>query len=225
MISQHSIIGFSQINTLRVNKNQINYSQLENLNWQVKPPQEDEYFDHGKPKKNFSISREDYCETRESAYHVVSIRPFSLWNKFLLKFSPDIVPIKYNKGLLRSGYWYFRHHVCNANDEEFFAYHLHPEDINFNTNFFKEYRIKLTIIYNNSRYISINAFDFLTIGDVFDGLLKCPIWSNYYSFTVSDNLHKFDILDFMFKIKYFVDHNILHDGSIILISKNSRFLF
>ena len=38
----------------------------------------------------------------------------------------------------------------------------------------------------------------------------------------SDNLHKFDLVDFMFTIKYFVEHNILHDGSIILIKKTIK---
>ena len=218
MLFQHSIDGYSKIPTITQKTKQTEFNQLENLWWQVKPPNVDEYFNVDSPK-DFSKSREDYCETREKAYQIVSKRPFSFWNKCKLKYCPIVYPIKYNKGLLRCGFWFYRYYLYNANNEEFFAYHLHPEDINFETNFYKEHRIKLTIIYNNIQYITINAFDFLTIGDLLNDFLKYPIWSNFYSFTVSDNLHKFDLVDFMFKIKYFVDHNILHDGSIILIKK------
>ena len=67
----------------------------------------------------------------------------------------------------------------------------------------------------------------MAIGDTLNILLKYPLWSNYYLFIVQDNLYQFDNIDYSLKIKYFVEHNILHDGSIILIHKlpDKRFMF
>ena len=234
MLSHQSSNGYSKIPTITIDENPIEFKQLENLKidqlenlkYQVKPPKVDEYFKNDMPR-DFTRCRHDFRETRKEGYKFVSTRSFSFWNKFKLKHFPYVRKIKPNKGLLYSNFWFCRYYLYDENNEEFFAYYLHPEDLNFDTDFYKKYRIKLTLIFENTKYITFNAFNFLTIGAVLDTFLKYPIWSNFYSFTVSDNLHQFDLIDFMLKIKYFVDHNILHDGSIILIEKlpDKKFIF
>ena len=218
----YSLNGYSKIITITPQNYQLDFDKLENLNHQIQSPKYDGYF-HPSAPKDFRIRRYDFCKTREESNEIISKWSFSLWDKFKLVHCPTIITIinfqKHNQGLLYSTIWRFRRFLYNANNEEFFAYHLHPEDINFDTDFYKESRIQLTIVYNNIKYIIINAFDFMTIGDLLDSFLKYPIWSKFYSIKVQDNSHEFDLFDFSLRIKYFVEHSILHDGSIILIQK------
>ena len=88
----------------------------------------------------------DFYETREESYEIVSNLSLSCWDKFKIKYFPHIAGYRQNKGLLYSFFWFNRRFFYNANNEEFFAYQLHPEDVNFNTQFYKENRIKLTLI-------------------------------------------------------------------------------
>ena len=217
LFHHHSLDGYSKLPTPSSKNTQIDFNKLENLNYQITPPEKDLYFDPILYKINYRKFRIDSRKSREESQKMISQWSFSFWDFFKLKFFPTIY----------SQYWYQRKTIYIANNEEFFAYQFHPEDVNFDTDFYKENRIKLTIVFNGEKYITINAFDFLAIGDVFNICLKYPIWTKFYSFTVQDNLHEFDLIDFGLQINYFVQNNILHDGSIILIDKlpTKRFLF
>ena len=227
MFPQHSFEGYTKIPTITqqsIQNNQKDFENSENLKYQIIAPISDFYFDPNIYHVDFRYFRIDSYNRREESKQMISQYSFS--DFFRLKYFPNIYYCVYGKGLLYGQYWFHRKTVYIANDEEFFAYLLHPEDVNFDTQFYKENRIKLTIIFNNIQYITINAFDFMAIGDTLNMLLKYPLLSNFYSFTVQDNLYQFDLDDFALKIKYFVKHNILHDGSIILIQKPAkRFIF
>ena len=220
MLSQHSLEGYSRIPTLIQQKkqnNQFDFENLQNLKYQIKLPKYAIDFPYME-KNYYHFYKFEFCETLEDSYKQSSKWNFSSWDRYTIKHSPSVINYFPGHGLLQSEYWYWRRSVYNIS-QEFFAYQLHPEDVNFDSDFQKENRIKLTIVFNHIQYITINAFDFMMVGDTLNILLKYPLWSKIYSFTVYDNLYEFDLPDFMLQIKYFVKHNILHNDSIILIQK------
>ena len=98
------------------------------------------------------------------------------------------------------------------------------EDINFNNpQFFKTERVKLTLVFENKEYISINAFTFLPIGNLLDFVVKHPIWTNKYSFTIRDPSFPITLYYFNLRIKYLMDNQILKEGSIIDIQEDPNF--
>ena len=86
-------------------------------------------------------------------------------------------------------------------------------------------RVKLTLVFENEDHISINAFTFLPIGNLLDFVVKHPIWTNKYSFTIREKNSSFPITLYYFNlpIKYFIDNKILQEGSIIYIQENTSF--
>ena len=126
-------------------------------------------------------------------------------------------------GLLYSHPWYTRFYKYPFTSS-YNVSRFSKEDINFtNPRFFKTERVKLTLVFENKEYISINAFTFLPIGNLLDFVVKHPIWTNKYSFTIRDSSFPITLYYFNLTIKHLIDNKILEEGSIIDIQENSSF--
>ena len=126
-------------------------------------------------------------------------------------------------GLLYSHPWYTRFYKYPFTSS-YNVSRFSKEDINFTSpQFFKTERVKLTLVFENKEYISINAFTFLPIGNLLDFVVKHPIWTNKYFFTIRESSFPLTLYYFNLTIKHLIDDKILQEGSIIDIQENSSF--
>ena len=130
----------------------------------------------------------------------------------------------YGNGLVFAEQWFYRL-VPYLTWSNYTVKNLFIEDINLeNPKHFINYRIKITFVFEHKSYIRINGYTFLPIGNIFDALVKYPIWTNKYSFIERESQYLFDLYDYNLTIEYYIKTNVIHDGCIIDVHPNSFFL-